>query len=173
MFLLLALVVQIVKIHGDMVSFEKEYMRKCDFLEKRNADYGEDYISWTSVRSLSECQRKCETDYYCAGFTWVKDSRRNCALYDKEGTLEGVGRRNQDSYYCKLCKRDGSGCIYEVTSNGVRTRWGSSISAISDFNTKTGIGGVSSGCPRYFCKTSSRQCCKPPPGRPCKYVTSC
>merc|ERR1711890_145718 len=94
MFLLLALILQVVQIHGQ---------RGC-YLAERDADFGQDYYSWTSVGSLRECQNKCldrkDWDQFCIGFTYVHNNRRNCALYDHAGIEEGVKRRGQDSYKC-------------------------------------------------------------------------
>jgi len=65
-----------------------------------NYDHGQDYMSWTGVSSLRRCQDKCKTTYNCNGITWVKNSWRNCALYDRRGTQSGVRRNQQDSYMC-------------------------------------------------------------------------
>merc|ERR1712080_749157 len=93
MFLLLALILQVVQIHG----------WDCHLAE-RDADFGQDYYSWTSVGSLRECQNKCldrnDWDQFCSGFTYVHNNRRNCALYEHDGIEEGVKRRGQDSYLC-------------------------------------------------------------------------
>merc|ERR1711962_689149 len=42
-------------------------------------------------------------------FRWVKNSYRNCALYDYRGTETGIRRRGQDSYV-----RCNSGDVYSV-----------------------------------------------------------
>merc|ERR1712130_1040354 len=61
MFLLLALIVQIVQVvHGG---------RDCR-LEKYNADFGQDFYNLTNVDSLSQCQDTCESERRCFGFTW-------------------------------------------------------------------------------------------------------
>jgi len=93
MFLLIALIVQVVQIYGQRVI-------ECKLIQ-RDADFGQDYYSWTNVASKSQCQNKCKNDYpSCAGFTWVHNNPRSCALYYAEGTEEGVERIGQDSYLC-------------------------------------------------------------------------
>jgi len=69
----------------------------CTFY-KADYDHGEDYISWTSVSSLNSCKDKCKSTAGCSGLTWVKNYKRNCALYDNRGTGTGVYRRGQNSY---------------------------------------------------------------------------
>merc|ERR1711894_779451 len=55
-------------------------------LAERDADFGQDYYSWTSESSVRECQNKCEEDRTkCLGITYVTNIRRNCALYDTLG----------------------------------------------------------------------------------------
>jgi len=157
MFLLLALIVQIVQIQGRVY--------KCNNLGKRNGGYGEDYKSWTSVSSLSECQRKCESSSdWCAGITWVKNSRRNCRLYDYQGTRDGVGTTNQDSYYClsyPLCEPRPGGVIVCSSSNAHVTTWASSTAGTSDVKTGGGIGDHTLKCPKHHCEALKRpgQCC--------------
>jgi len=178
MFLLLALIVQIVQIHG-------QQGWDCHFLTGRNRDYGNDYKRWEyNVRSLSECQRKCESSSdWCRGITWVKDSSRNCALYDSYGVEEGVGRRNQDSYECRGCPpcpnlRADEYCVCPAASGGVLTRWGSSTAATSAVSNSGRFGhGGGGSCPHWKqCRTGpnrysrSGQCCFPPPGKGCESV---
>merc|ERR1719500_1472640 len=100
MFLLLALIVQIVQIHGDLhVSCELIL----DTHAQRNYDYGNDYMKWIRVSSLNECARECESTvngksistkqqnarHVCQGITWVKGGNRNCALYNSDGMTSG------------------------------------------------------------------------------------
>jgi len=106
MFLPLALMVQIMQISGELNS-------QCHHIDRRNYDYGNDYLAWISVSSLSQCRRECESTVdpnadslssgdldVCHGFTWVKNGNRNCALYNARGVESGVYRRGQDSYQC-------------------------------------------------------------------------
>jgi len=138
---------------------------KCNHLGKRNGDYGEDYKSWTSVSSLSECQRKCESSSdWCAGITWIKNSRRNCRLYDYQGTRDGVGTTNQDSYYCQLyplCEPGPGGVIVCSSSDAHITTWASSTAGTSDINNGGDIGSLTASCSRYRCKArnGSGKCC--------------
>merc|ERR1712080_511339 len=111
MFLLLALILQVVQIHGQ---------RGC-YLAERDADFGQDYYSWTSVGSLRECQNKCLDRNDCMGFTYVHNNRRNCALYDADGIEEGVKRGGQDSYDCSPATHAAGGWKPKFLSAGSGT----------------------------------------------------
>jgi len=220
MFLLLALIVQIVQVvHGG---------RDCR-LEKYNADFGQDFYNLTNVDSLSQCQDTCESERRCFGFTWGdgdktvqptlvergraagrrrgrprtaeeqaamtdliaagettntlatraqgqtrrrgtgrgsgvsvdREPARNCALYGKNGMVDGVLRHGQESYKCK-CGTERPKITRCRVSGAGETRWTSSIAGIQGINSRGGIGVVSSNCnPRFDCmaKDGSNKCC--------------
>jgi len=108
MFALLAVMAQIWQISGGCVLFDKDF------------DHGEDYMSWTSVYTLSQCKEKCKSTPDCYGITWVKNNKnRNCALYDFRGTESGVVRRGQESYL-NCGPEEERGCPAEEPSLGAR-----------------------------------------------------
>jgi len=149
MFLLLALIVQLVQIIGG---------KECNALyeDQGNYDYGEDYFSWISVSSLSQCQRQCESKNNCFGITWVKNGNRNCALYDRPGIQSGVARRGQDSYYCYTSVTHAAG--------GQDTHHGTALAGTSGLDGHS-IGGTYSTCSWPDCKARSGQCCEQPLNR--------
>merc|ERR1712226_1459768 len=104
-------------------------------LAERDADFGQDYYSWTSESSVRECQNKCEEDRTkCLGITYVANIRRNCALYDTFGIEEGVKKRNQDSYLC---------FPPNASSGGWKPKFLSAGSGISAISNSGGIGASS------------------------------
>merc|ERR1712180_43373 len=67
-------------------------------------DYGQDYLSWTGVSSLQQCQNKCKSTSNCYGITWVKNSYRY--ISDMERLLaEGTTCRSP-----KPCGYSGNRC---------------------------------------------------------------
>jgi len=183
MFLLLALIVQIVQIHGELSSV-------CD-QSRPNYDFGNDYLKWIWVPSLRECQRECESTVdqwispyvpdnvdVCFGITWVKNGNRNCALYNSLQIESGVSRSGQDSYVCSMVAPSGkpkerkkreesfqtaglSGVTGTGISGGVDPDSGSSSAGISDAKTGGGIGSRTSKCREHFCeaRNGSGKCC--------------
>merc|ERR1712130_1067398 len=175
---LLALIVQIVQVvHGG---------RDCR-LEKYNADFGQDFYNLTNVDSLSQCQDTCESERRCFGFTWAAgettntlatraqgqtrrrgtgrgsgvsvdtEPARNCALYGKNGMVDGVLRHGQESYKCK-CGTERPKITRCRVSGAGETRWTSSIAGIQGINSRGGIGVVSSNCnPRFDCMAKMDQ----------------
>lgn len=123
--------VQIMQISGELNS-------QCHHIDRRNYDYGNDYLAWISVSSLSQCRRECESTVdpnadslssgdldVCHGFTWVKNGNRNCALYNARGVESGVYRRGQDSYQCTFALPAGadelnSGSGYSTFNPGTK-----------------------------------------------------
>jgi len=168
MFLLLALIVQIVQVvHGG---------RDCR-LEKYNADFGQDFYNLTNVDSLSQCQDTCESDRQCFGFTWVNNNNRNCALYNVNGMRDGVLKQGQDSYKCQ-CGTERPKKTLCRASGGRETRWTSSIAGTQGINSRGGIGVLSYSCnSRSACmaKDGSNKCCYGTrhPRFGCRHVWSC
>jgi len=94
-------------------------------------------------------------------------SQNNCALYDYQGTRDGVERTNQDSYYCQhspLCEPPpvgapvGTGGVCP-SSDASFTTWASSTAGTSDLGPGGGIGSYTSSCYWPFCKADSGKCC--------------
>jgi len=127
MILLLALIVQIVQIHGELKSncdLDDVYVGRIgeNWISGKNYDFGNDYLKWIWVTSLYECQRECESTVdpnatslsgerdlnVCHGITWIKNGNRNCALYNARGIESGVYRQGQDSYRCAFALPSGA-----------------------------------------------------------------